>query len=57
MVRHRRPRFPPFVAWWRIDGEGGVHASNGQRLLVEQGHRDAELRVTSDEPFVPPQRA
>lgn len=39
-----------WIPWFRIDGEGGLHHSEGKRLLVEHGHPDAALPTMGDEP-------
>jgi hypothetical protein len=44
------------VVWWRIDAVGAVHASVGDRLLVEHGHADAELRTMPDTTTLPARR-
>ena len=43
-----RPERPPWIAAFRSDRGGGLHPSQGRRLLVELGHPDAALEMLGD---------
>src|SRR5262245_44645433 len=45
-----RPGVVPFVAYFRTDHRGGLHPTQGRRLLEEIHHPDAGLEVLGDRP-------
>jgi hypothetical protein len=48
-----RPGVEPWIAYFRRDRRGSIHASEGRRLLVDHGHPDAALSTRGDVPSPP----